>query len=182
LESEKINDKLTTCKAYDEYRAGIYCLLTCDKRLKGIYMQIIPLLLLIGICFIILISLYEFIRGRNFRPLIRLKESRFSMELFYTLLIIYIIVIIGFGMIYFILSFQDIILVEYGEPRKVNIIGSVIHSVYFSGVTLLTIGYGDITPLGIGRMIALVEALIGYILPTAFVLKLVQSQQVSKDE
>lgn len=150
--------------------------------MKGIRMHIIPLLLLLGICLVIVISLYEFIRGRNFRPVIKLKESRFSMELFYTLLIIYIIVILGFGMIYFILSFQDIILVEYGEMRQVDIIGSAVHSVYFSGVTLLTIGYGDITPLGIGRAIALIEALIGYVLPTAFVLKLVQSQQVSKDE
>lgn len=145
-------------------------------------MHIIPLLLLLGICLVIMVSLYEFIRGRNLRPLIRLKESRFSMELFYTLLFIYIIVILGFGMIYFILSFQDTILVEYGELRQVNILGSVIHSIYFSGVTLLTIGYGDITPIGIGRGIALVEALIGYILPTAFVLKLVQSQHSSKDE
>lgn len=111
-----------------------------------------------------------------------MKESRFSMELFYTLLIIYSIVILGFGMIYFILSFQGIILMEYGELREVNALGSIIHSIYFSGVTLLTIGYGDITPIGFGRAIALVEALIGYVLPTAFVLKLVQSQQVSKGE
>ncbi|GAB3042461.1 hypothetical protein GCM10027286_00800 [Virgibacillus ainsalahensis] len=60
--------------------------------------------------------------------------------------------------------------------------GTAIHSMYFSGVTLLTIGYGDITPIGIGRLIALIQALIGYILPTAFVLRLVQSQQRSRNE
>lgn len=145
-------------------------------------MIIIPWLLFAGICFVVFKSLYEFIRGKNKLTIIKMKESRFSMELFYTLLIIYSIVILGFGMIYFILSFQGIILMEYGELREVNALGSIIHSIYFSGVTLLTIGYGDITPIGFGRAIALVEALIGYVLPTAFVLKLVQSQQVSKGE
>ena len=110
------------------------------------------------------------------------SNSRFSVELFYILLIIYSIVIIGFGLIYFILSFQGIVLVEDGELRQVSILGSIIHSFYFSGVTLLTIGYGDITPIGIGRLIALVQALIGYVLPTAFVLKLVQSSQEKGDK
>lgn len=141
-------------------------------------MGIIPLLLIVGVCFIILKSLHEFMRSRN----LKMQESRFSMELFYALLIIYSIVIIGFGMIYFFLSFGGVILVEYGELRQVNVLGSIIHSIYFSGVTILTIGYGDITPIGIGRFIALIEALIGYVLPTAFVLRLVQSQQRGKDE
>lgn len=107
----------------------------------------------------------------------KLEESRFSAELFYTLLVIYSIVIIGFGLIYFILSFQGMILVEHGELQQVSVVGSLIHSLYFSGVTLLTIGYGDIIPIGIGRGIALIEALLGYVLPTAFVLRLVQTRR-----
>src|SRR5699024_12142512 len=102
-----------------------------------------------------------------------MTDVRFSVEIFYTLLITYSIVIIGFGLIYFILSFQGIILVEGDELRKVGKLGSLIHSFYFRGVTILTIGYGDIVPIGIGRLVALIQALIGYILPTAFVLRLV---------
>lgn len=133
--------------------------------------------LIIGvICFILIKSLIEFIQGGKLRVRMEMKESRFSIEIFYTLLIIYSIVIIGFGLIYFILSFQGVVLVEHGELRQVNVIGSIIHSFYFSGVTLLTIGYGDIVPIGVGRFIALVQALIGYILPTAFVLRLVQAR------
>lgn len=130
------------------------------------------------ICFIIFKSLVDFIKGGDGYFRMNLKESRFSAEIFYALLIIYSIVIIGFGLIYFILSFQGIVLVEDGELRQVDIIGSLIHSFYFSGVTLLTIGYGDIVPTGIGRLIALCEALIGYILPTAFVLRLVQTRSM----
>ncbi|HLQ97077.1 MAG TPA: potassium channel family protein [Candidatus Dormibacteraeota bacterium] len=128
------------------------------------------------ICFIIIKSLFDFINGGNIYFGMKLKESRFSRELFYTLLIIYSIVITGFALIYFILSFQGIVLVEYDGLREVNMIGSLIHSFYFSGVTLLTIGYGDIIPVGIGRFIALLEALLGYVLPTAFVLRLVQTR------
>ena len=128
------------------------------------------------ICFIIIKSLFDFINGGNIYFGMKLKESRFSRELFYTLLIIYSIVITGFALIYFILSFQGIVLVEYDGLREVNMIGSLIHSFYFSGVTLLTIGYGDIIPVGIGRFIALLEALLGYVLPTAFELRLVQTR------
>src|SRR5699024_757855 len=120
------------------------------------------------ISFIIVKSLIDFIGGGNAYFKMQLKESRFSTEIFYALLVIYSIVITGFALIYFILSFQGIVLVEHGELNQVNVIGSLIHSFYFSGVTLLTIGYGDIIPVGIGRFIALVEALLGYILPTAF--------------
>lgn len=137
--------------------------------------------LMIGlICFIMIKSLIDYIQGGKSHINMKLKESRFSSEIFYTLLIIYSIVIVGFGLIYFILSFQRIMLVEFGDLRQVGALGSLIHSMYFSGVTLLTIGYGDITPIGVGRLIALVEALIGYILPTAFVLRLVQTSNEKK--
>ncbi|OZU87774.1 hypothetical protein CIL03_15530 [Virgibacillus indicus] len=145
-------------------------------------MNLIPWIALIVICFIVLRSLLLFIKGGMIRDRMERSDSRFSAELFYILMIIYSIVIIGFGLIYFILSFQGIILVEHGELRQVNVLGSVIHSLYFSGVTLLTIGYGDITPIGIGRFIALIQALIGYVLPTAFVLKLVQSTREKGDK
>jgi potassium channel LctB len=97
-----------------------------------------------------------------------------SFELFYTLIILYGTVIVGFGLIYFSLSFYQVILVEIGQVKQETIKESLFRSFYFSGVTMLTIGYGDIIPLGIGRAIAIIQALIGYLLPTSFVLKLVQ--------
>ncbi|MEW9676999.1 ion channel [Lentibacillus sp. L22] len=140
------------------------------------------IVLIVLICIIIGSSLISFIRdwplhNRRFE----MKDVRFSSEIFYTLLVIYVLVILGFALIYFILSFEHVTLAEGGELREVGVIGTLIHSIYFSGVTLLTIGYGDIAPVGIGRFIALVEALIGYVLPTAFVLKLVQYSYHSRD-
>lgn len=140
-------------------------------------MRIIPWLLVLVVSFIIARSIYGFILGERKILGVRMQERRFSMEMFSSLLITYTIVIIGFGLIYFILSFEGIYLVEGGELRQVNPVGSMIHSFYFSGVTMLTIGYGDITPVGIGRLIALIEALIGYVLPTAFVIQIVTNHQ-----
>lgn len=142
-------------------------------------MNIFLWIMMIGICILILKSIITFIRGEKFQTKFRDKESKFSLEVFYTLLIVYTIVITGFALIYFILSFQNMILIEHGDTRKAGVISSLIHSFYFSGVTLLTIGYGDIVPVGVGRFIALIEALIGYILPTAFVLRLVNRQVLS---
>ncbi|APC47265.1 two pore domain potassium channel family protein [Virgibacillus halodenitrificans] len=143
-------------------------------------MNTIPVISLILISVIILKSIINFIPIGKYK--IELKDSRFSSELFFTLFITYIVVIIGFGLVYFILSLQNTILVENGELREVGKLGSFIHSMYFSGVTILTIGYGDITPIGIGRLIAIAEALIGYILPAAFVLRVVELRGRSRDE
>lgn len=141
--------------------------------IKGDFMNLFLWLSIIFISFIIFKSLVEFIQGGKVKIGIEMKERRFSTEIFYTLLIIYTIVIIGFGLIYFILSFQGVVLVKTNELEHLGVLGTLMESIYFSGVTLLTIGYGDISPIGIGRFIALIEALIGYILPTAFVLRLV---------
>lgn len=119
-------------------------------------------------------SIYDFVQYKWIHSRIQMKEGHFSTEIFIAMLIVYIITMIGYGLIYFILSFQGIVIVEHGELREVTIWGSVVHSIYFSGVTLLTLGYGDLAPVGIGRVIAISEALIGYILPAAFVLKVVQ--------
>jgi potassium channel LctB len=140
-------------------------------------MSLIPWLLVLAVSYVIAKSIYGFILGEKKILGITMQERRFSVEMFYSLLITYSIVILGFGLIYFILSFEGIYLVEGNELRQVSPIGSLIHSFYFSGVTMLTIGYGDISPIGIGRFIALVEALIGYVLPTAFVIQIVANNQ-----
>src|SRR5699024_4835297 len=127
-----------------------------------------PWILFSFVCGIIVFSIVDFIRTGSAQKGKEVLISRFSVELFYTLLVLYLTIIIGFGLIYFILSFQGIILVEHNELRQVSTLGTFLHSIYFSGVTLLTIGYGDIAPIGIGRFIAVTEALIGYVLPAAF--------------
>lgn len=142
----------------------------------------IPWIFFIVIIILIGKSIYDFIQYKLNHPRVQMKEGHFSLEIFIAMLVVYCITMVGYGLIYFILSFQGIVIVEHGELREVTIWGSVVHSIYFSGVTLLTLGYGDLAPVGIGRIIALSEALIGYILPAAFVLKVVQISTRDSDK
>lgn len=136
-------------------------------------------LFMVAICYIMLKSMRHFLLFRELKTV--RHETTISIDVFYTFIILYCIFIVGFGLIYFTFSFNSIILIENVANRypEVSVLRQLFLSMYFSGVTLLTIGYGDITPIGIGRIIAIVQALFGYVLPTAFVLKLVQLNHIS---
>ncbi|GGP17003.1 potassium channel family protein [Oceanobacillus neutriphilus] len=142
----------------------------------------IPWIFFILVMVLIGKSIYDFIQYKSIHSRIQMKEGHFSLEIFIAMLVVYCITMVGYGLVYFILSFQGIVIVEHGELREVTIWGSVVHSIYFSGVTILTLGYGDLAPVGIGRIIAISEALIGYILPAAFVLKVVQISSRDNDK
>ncbi|MCZ0702873.1 potassium channel LctB [Natronobacillus azotifigens] len=103
------------------------------------------------------------------------KRSYFSYELFYSLVVVYFTVIVAFGMLYFILSLHEVILVQSNTETRAqqSFLSLLIDCLYFSGVTLMTVGYGDIIPVGWGRLLALTQAMIGYLLPTAFFLKII---------
>ena len=52
---------------------------------------------------------------------------------------------------------------------------------YFSFVTLTTVGYGDITPVTTGaRSLAMLEALVGQLYPAVIIARLVSLQDASK--
>jgi potassium channel LctB len=97
-----------------------------------------------------------------------------SLEDLYLLFFIYLTVLIGFGIIFTLFGVNGIdVLIENGTPIVGHFFVHLKTSMYFSAVTLLSVGYGDIAPIGIGRWIAVVEALIGYTLPAAFVVRTV---------
>src|SRR5699024_9146621 len=112
----------------------------------------------------------QFIFSREYRTD---KKIGIAYDIFYTLLIIYIIVIIGFSFLYYMLSFYDVVLYEENATNEQSLLAIWCRSFYFSGVTMLTIFYGDDIPFVFGRVFSLLQALIGFILPTAFVLKVV---------
>ncbi|UFU00153.1 ion channel [Radiobacillus kanasensis] len=136
--------------------------------------MIVTTFIIIATILFMTISLYTFL---HFHP-----KGYFSMEIFYTLAVVYLSVLVSFAIMYFALSFNGVILVEGGSLREIGVLESLAHSLYFSGVTLLTVGYGDITPIGFGRVLALLEALIGYILPAAFFLRVYQHHSTRKED
>jgi hypothetical protein len=46
---------------------------------------------------------------------------------------------------------------------------TVLEDIYFSAITTFTIGYGDITPLGWCKWVAVIEGFCGYLAPTFYV-------------
>jgi potassium channel LctB len=90
-----------------------------------------------------------------------------SMENFFYLGCIYLTVIIGYGLIYLLFELKGISLLK--EMNNENYYSMFETSFYFSAMTLFSVGNGDVIPHGIGRVIAVTEALIGYTLPAAFV-------------
>lgn len=77
-------------------------------------------------------------------------------------------IIIGFSFIYILLDVLDLgrIIEHHTAPYHGPLwFDNLTRTFYFSAITLLSVGYGDITPFGWARAVAILEALVGYILP-----------------
>ncbi|MDP4552297.1 potassium channel family protein [Alkalihalobacillus macyae] len=102
----------------------------------------------------------------------RIPGSLLSVYKMFLLFIVYVTMIVAFGSMYLSLIILDIPVLQEGQVDLAHMTLSPLSKVqsvlYFSAVTLLSVGYGDITPIGIGRWIAIIEALIGYLMPAAF--------------
>ncbi|WP_082234822.1 ion channel [Halobacillus massiliensis] len=109
---------------------------------------------------------------------LEIDHHMFSYQIFITLVLLYTVVMIGFGLIFATLSMQGIeVFARTLYHESSTWFQEVERGIYFSGVTLFTVGYGDMMPIGIGRWIALAEAVIGYTIPAALVAKVWQSSK-----
>lgn len=131
--------------------------------------------ILIGVTLLFLIvNLYYFFTNKSF------KNSYFSSILFYKLFFVLVGITLGFACLYYILSFNEVVLRindPTGEPADVTFL----ESLYFSGVTILSVGYGDLVPVGSARFFSLIQASIGLLLPTAYFMKALSSSGEKKE-
>lgn len=124
--------------------------------------------LFIAAIIFILLNLVYFFTNKTYR------KSYFSTALFLNLFFVLTGVLIGFTFIYYLLSLNGTILVtSLSSGDSVN--PSFWDLLYFSGETLLSVGYGDMLPVGMARFFALIESAIGVLLPTAYFLKALDS-------
>lgn len=101
----------------------------------------------------------------------KMKGKFVSLDTFLSIGYVYATVVVGFGIIYMIFAFTGRpLLIETGIAKNENIFETCF---YFSAMTLFSVGHGDVIPQGFGRIITVIEALIGYTLPAAFVAKAV---------
>jgi potassium channel LctB len=107
---------------------------------------------------------------------VRKRNYFFSFSNLFLLCSIYATILIGFGLIYLSLEVMGIeVLREHNKSLEEHFGRPSAHLIevcmYFSAITLLSVGYGDIVPYEFGRWIAIVEALVGYTMPAAFVVQ-----------
>ncbi|KAB7704124.1 two pore domain potassium channel family protein [Bacillus aerolatus] len=84
---------------------------------------------------------------------------------------LYLTMMIGFALIYMLLQINGHAVWAGEGDSYLSFWDRFFTSLYFSGITLFSVGYGDIVPEGAGRWVALVEAWAGYTIPTAFVVR-----------
>ncbi|KHE71081.1 hypothetical protein LD39_10585 [Halobacillus sp. BBL2006] len=129
------------------------------------------ILLITSICLILIAaSLRQIFISLEF------EHKIFSFQLFASILILYMIIMTGFGMIYLCFITQGIpVYMDSSQVHPLGWMEEMGRSMYFSGMTLFTVGYGDMIPVGVGRWIVILEAMIGYSLPAALVIKVWQN-------
>jgi potassium channel LctB len=123
---------------------------------------------IVSICILLYFSLSWIWRKRQNR------NQSITFDNLILLVMTYAIVLMGFGSVYLILEIEGMqVLVEAGQSIRGTYFQLFETAMYFSAATLLSVGYGDVAPIGIGRWIVIVESLIGYTLPAAFVVRTV---------
>ncbi|WP_270180983.1 ion channel [Alkalihalobacillus sp. CinArs1] len=112
----------------------------------------------------IAINLYYFFTNKAYR------KSTFSSALFLKLVLVMFSMLVGFALIYYLLSLQSVILVQnLSSMKPIDI--TFLNLLYFSGETLVSVGYGDMLPVGPARFFAILESMLGILLPTAYFMK-----------
>jgi hypothetical protein len=94
-----------------------------------------------------------------------------------SLFLIWLAMIVACGTLYWLLTIVDRHgLIEEGAPISTGIRGWLT-ALYFSFVTATSVGYGDVLPRGLARLLAVVEAVSGLLIFGAVVAKFVSRRQ-----
>lgn len=102
----------------------------------------------------------------------KFRYKQVSLENFLFLGCTYAIIMIGFGLIFGLLEMKGIpVLLDARNSLDASWYQRLGSAFYLSGITLFSVGYGDVVPIGIGRILAIIEALLGYTIPAAFVVR-----------
>ncbi|WP_416148367.1 potassium channel family protein [Salipaludibacillus sp. HK11] len=131
--------------------------------MKGASPMVSTLLISLTVIFVIGNVIY-FFKNKTY------KQSYLDVALFYKLFFVLLGLTFGFGGLYYLLSLEEAVL-KINDPTDESINVTFMNSLYFSGVTMLSVGYGDIVPVGSARFFSLIQASLGLLLPAAYFLK-----------
>ncbi|MGM0896660.1 MAG: potassium channel family protein [Bacillota bacterium] len=122
--------------------------------------------ILIGLTILFMAAnLWFFFTGRKFH------KSNFHPPLFQKLFYSLIGITIGFAVLYYLLGMQSVV-IRLSTPEGKAGAHDFWDYLYFSGTTMMSVGYGDLVPVGSARFFSLIQAAIGLLLPTAYFAKI----------
>lgn len=122
--------------------------------------------ILIGLTILFMAAnLWFFFTGRKFH------KSNFHPPLFQKLFYSLIGITFGFAVLYYLLGMQSVV-IRLSTPEGKAGAHDFWDYLYFSGTTMMSVGYGDLVPVGSARFFSLVQAAIGLLLPTAYFAKI----------
>lgn len=121
--------------------------------------------ILIGLTIVFLaMNLFYFFTNKTY------KKSYVNSALFLKLFFVMVGLTFGFAVLYYLLSSNEVIL-KISDNTGEQAPEDFMTFLYFSGVTMLSVGYGDLIPVGSARFFALIQASLGLLLPTAYFMK-----------
>lgn len=113
-----------------------------------------------------------------------MKLSRSSREQmknhFLYLVFLYTNIVVTFAFIYALFDLLNIgpIVDHYSsEEHQAQWFDKITTAFYLSIITLFSVGYGDVTPFGLSRAVAIVESMLGYILPAVLVYRFMNNTE-----
>lgn len=102
----------------------------------------------------------------------RQKKLQLMKSQFVFLVVVYLNVVLFFALLYSIFDLLHIgPIVDHYNRDYSSGVQRVFTALYFSVATLFSVGYGDVTPFGLSRVAAIIEAMLGYILPAILVIR-----------
>lgn len=102
----------------------------------------------------------------------RFNYKQVSFENFVFLAFTYAVIVIGFGLLFLLFEMRGWhVIIDSGSMLTGSWNHQLGTSLYLSAITLFSVGYGDVVPIGAGRLLVMIEALLGYTIPAAFVVR-----------
>ncbi|WP_261133781.1 potassium channel family protein [Bacillus sp. Marseille-Q3570] len=101
------------------------------------------------------------------------KQSIYKLSIF---LLLYLNIWLTFTVIYCVLDIINLgaVVDHYASAiHQGQRVDQITRSLYLSAITLLSVGFGDVTPFGWSRGAAIIQALIGYLLPAVIVIQFI---------
>ncbi len=88
--------------------------------------------------------------------------------------VIYVSIALAFSIAYMVLDYYQLgPIIDHNSSanHQQQLLDRFTRSLYFSFITLYSVGYGDVTPFGLSKAVAILEATIGYLLPPAIIIR-----------